>query len=127
MLLIAAAIFTTVAAAIAATATGIHRAEVFRSRFAHFYDLPFEIERLACHRMIEIHRHDVIFHVFDYAYQTITLVVTHRKLVAYLEQAVFNLAVDHEHLFGQVYHRFADHRTIGIVGIEMESELIALA
>mgnify|MGYP003098609833 CR=1 FL=1 len=46
VLLIAAAIFTTVAAAIAAT--GIHRAEVFRSCFAHFYDLPLEIERLAC-------------------------------------------------------------------------------
>ena len=41
--------------------------------------------------MIEIHRHDIIFHVFDYAYQTVTLVVTHRKLVAYLEQAVLTL------------------------------------
>ena len=42
--IIVAGAVVVVAAAIAATATGIHRAEVFRSCFAHFYDLPLEIE-----------------------------------------------------------------------------------
>ena len=92
---------------------------------AHLDDLPRKLERLAGHRMIEVHRHAVLADRLHDADQPVALIVAHRQLVAHLEQAVLDLALDHEHLLGQFDYGIRHHVAVCFGRLETKGETAA--
>ena len=115
----------TVAAAITTTASTVHWSQISRSSFTHLDHFSFEIQRFASHRMVKVHGNDIIFNSFNHTNQAVALIIAHRQLVTNLQQTIFDFAIHHEHLFGQIHYSLTDYWAIGIFGIQMESKVIS--
>ena len=74
--------------------------------------------------MIKVHGNDIIFNSLNHTNQTVALIIAHRQLVTNLQQTIFDFAIHHEHLFGQIHYSLADYWTISIFCIQMESKLV---
>jgi hypothetical protein len=108
-----------------ARAAGAVALQVFGRHVAHGHHFHLEVQRLARHRVVEVHLHRFVAHFFHHAHHAVALGVAHRYLRA-LEQDVFGyLAVYHEYVFRQVHHRFGHVFAVSVLGFQRERHFLA--
>ena len=114
-------------AVVAATAlpAAAFAGQVFRRHVAHRDHLHVEVERLARHRVVEVHLHGIVADLLHHAQHTLALCVGHRSLAAHEENILGQLAVDHEYRFGEVDDRVVDDFAVAVGGSEREGDLLA--
>ena len=78
----AVAAFTAAGTASARAAAGGHH--IFGFGFAHAENIAGEVQRLASHRVVEVHRDVVFVHGFDGTHQPVPVLVGHRQHVSFV-------------------------------------------
>lgn len=114
-----------ISAAAAVATTRVPHHHIFRTCIAYFDDRSFELEGLAGHRMVEIHRNALIAYGLNRSDHAVSLIVAHGKLIADFEHAVFDFAIDHEDLFRKIDHRLGHHFAVGFSRFEPEGKRIS--
>ena len=93
-------VVATAAAVVSAVSARAAALQVFGRYVAHRYDLDVEVERLAGHRVVEVHLHGLLADLLDDAHHAVALIVAHRNLRTHEEDVLGEFAVHHEYVFG---------------------------
>jgi len=130
------AVTTTAAAATTATATAataLVRKEFSMESFCELLlcslsyrnHLTGEIERLACHRMVEIHYDSLFLHFEDHSWNDLSLAVEHRYHATYLHCLLLELAVNHECGLRELYNLLLLVFAVSVLRADSECEFIS--
>ena len=92
---------------------------------AHRNDLDVEVERLAGHRVVEVHLDVLVADLLDRAHHAVALGVAHRHLAADEEDILGELAVHHEDVLRQIDDRLGDQLAVAVLGLQRERDLLA--
>ena len=115
----------TAAAVVSAVSARAAALQVFGRYVAHRYDLDVEVERLAGHRVVEVHLHGLLADLLDDAHHAVALIVAHRNLRTHEEDVLGEFAVHHEYVFGQVYHGVGDQFAVTVLRLKGKRDSFA--
>ena len=99
--------------------------ELFVGGVAYGLDLAGEMQRLAGHRVVEVHSHGFFTHCGDGALDHLSFGIEHRQHASYDEQLRGGLAVDCESLQRQLYEIFRIVGAVAFLGRKREFERVA--
>lgn len=92
---------------------------------AYRYHLPLEIERLACHGVVEVHRHVIVLDLDYLGVANLSGRVEHRDHLSYYQEVLADFPVNSERLLGDVETQFGVALAISLLGRKGECEVLS--
>ena len=112
---------TVVSAAAAFTAHAVDEAlYLFVGCLARFYDMPLEVKRLACQRVVKVNLHLVVTYREHTPKESVAVLVLQRHDGVFVNIVMVKVAVDAEDVLVQVKHMLLLIVSVGIVFLKSE-------